>query len=312
MADRRQNWRSHRGLAVGWAALALACGHETIDLFGAAGGQGGMAAAAGDSANPDQDGPSGDGPRPETTGGAPAVGGAPGPGIEAGTAGLGGSGGGREPPPSSGGSGVIDIPSSGGSGVIDIPTSGGSGGDDGPTSGGSGGNVGPSPGGTGGDPDPTWPETGGFNWAGQAPTFGGSPSGHAGETPYWGGPGSPCQDSRDCDRDLYCDPAAHVCRPGCESDQDCAAPQAVCATVGELAGFCVECTGDHHCQSASPDRPWCLFYAGVCIQCYRDEDCAPPTSFCHPGNYTCAECLTSRHCDEGWQCDPMLMECRPW
>lgn len=69
---------------------------------------------------------------------------------------------------------------------------------------------------------------------------------------------------------------------GCQDDRDCNA-----------LGL--------HCQTST----------GLCFECVRDADCTDPNApLCALDLYRCVECVTLQDCSDGFECDPVVRQCR--
>lgn len=100
----------------------------------------------------------------------------------------------------------------------------------------------------------------------------------------------------------------------------------VCASSGDLAYSCVQCTNDGDCNSEQ--RPYCDVAKGTCEQCFEGKPCPDPfvcdidarvcrscltnsdcvakggpNKFCNANTYQCVGCLDDENCGTGSFCE---------
>ena len=110
-----------------------------------------------------------------------------------------------------------------------------------------------------------------------------------------------CVDSSDCQQQgTACDPVLFACLPACRSDGECFDPLPVC---DEGRGTCIQCQTNQHCEELQfvTGVAGTTCYDGICGECATDADCPSSEPRCQ--TFRCVECVESRDCDPGFQCD---------
>ncbi|MCK6512048.1 hypothetical protein L6R29_19075 [Myxococcota bacterium] len=131
----------------------------------------------------------------------------------------------------------------------------------------------------------------------------------------------PCERDSDCNTSQICEPlvtengetSTKLCRQGCRTSQQCAAPTPQC-DLPRLA--CVACLRDQDCASSGlfcrqnacvtceqvgcNEGAFCVRAKQHCLPngCNQDGDCTSRSSgtFCDPTTSTCVECFQTEHC----------------
>ncbi len=125
-------------------------------------------------------------------------------------------------------------------------------------------------------------------------------------------PGQVCVDDRcigagctpeDCATGQWCDSEAGLCRPGCDYNDDCMAPE-TCDYANHVCGQADCCGG-----VCTPGSQYCDPVSCRCVDvdgCQGDGDC-PPNYTCRLADGTCV--CTDAACSAGSHCDDQSGEC---